>query len=385
MRRWQVGLAAVGLLVLAAGHGGACSFCEGNAMLSPTFRQEAALPTARVIVHGTIANARLTGDGTRGETDFLVKTVLRPDDAIKGKTTLVLPRYLPINKGEAPHYLLFCDVEKGKLDPYRGVRIAGTATVEYVKKALALSGKATADNLAFFFRHLDDPDPEVARDAFLEFAKSGDIDIARAAPKLDHGKLRAWLRDPKTPAARLSVYAMLLGASGKPEDADYLRRLLDSKEERYQSAADGLLAGYLQVKPKEGWDLAHDILADGRRSLPLRLAVLRTLRFYHGSQPKESKPHILRAMRTLLVQGDLADLAVEDLRRWQVWDLTGDVLKLYGQKGYDAPLMKRAILRYALCCKADRDAGAFLKQRRAVEADLVQEVEESLQYEKKGS
>jgi hypothetical protein len=384
MMRWQIGIVGIGLLVLSSGRSPGCSICEGNVTLSPTFRQEAALPSARVILHGTIANARLTGDGTRGQTDFLIKTVLRSDDAVKGKTTLVLPRYLPINKGETPHYVLFCDVEKGKIDPYRGVRIAG-ATVEYVKKALALSGKETANNLVFFFRYLDDADPEVARDAFLEFAKTGDADIARVAPRLDPEKLRAWIRDPKTPAARLSVYAMLLGASGKTEDADYLRKLLDSKEERYQSAADGLLAGYLQVKPKEGWSLAQGILGDGRKSLPLRLAVLRTMRFYHGSQPKESKPHILRAMKTLLVQGDLADLAVEDLRRWQVWDLTPDVLKLYGQKGYDAPLMKRAILRYALCCKTNKDAGDFVKQRRAAEADLVQEVEESLQYDKKGS
>jgi len=378
-------IANAGLVLLAlcvwGGKGAACSFCEGGAMLSPTFRQEAALSTARVILHGSIANPRLSADGKGGKTDFLIQTILRADPAVKGKK-LVLERYLPIDKGETPDYLLFCDIDTGKIDPYRGVRIKGPTTVDYVKKALALSGKDPTSNLAFFFRYLDNDDPEVARDAFLEFAKATDATIAKAAPGLNAEKLRSWIKDPKTPTARLGVYSLLLGASGKEADALYLRSLLDSKEERYQVAADGLLAGYMQGKPKEGWTLAQDILADGRKSLPLRLCVLKALRFYQGSQPKESRPYLLKAMRTVLVQGELADLAVEDLRRWQMWDLSAEVLKLYGQKGFDAPLMKRAILRYALSCKNPKDVGEFLKQRRAAAPDLVKEVEESLEYEK---
>jgi hypothetical protein len=352
-------------------------------MLSPTFRQEAALQSARVILHGTISNPRVSTDGIRGQTDFTIKTVLRSAPAIKGKEKLVLDRFLPVDKGESPHYLLFCDVETGKIDPYRGLKIKGESTVAYVKKALELSAGPVdpVANLTFYFRYLDDADPEVARDAFLEFAKANDVDLARAAPKLDADKLRNWIKAPKTVPAQVGVYALLLGAFSKPSDADFLRSLLDSKEERYQAAFDGLLAGYIHIRPKEGWTLIHAILADGHKSLPMRLAVLRTLRFYQGSQPKESRPQILKAMRTVIEQGELADLAFEDLRRWQLWDLTADVLKRYGEKGFDAPLMKRAIIRYALCCKKP-EAAEFVKARRATESELVQEVEESLKYEK---
>ena len=83
----------------------------------------------------------------------------------------------------------------------------------------------------------------------------------------------------------------------------------------------------------------------------------------------------------MLVQGELADLAVEDLRRWRMWDLTREVLNLYGKKGYDAPIMQRALVRYALSCD-DNAARSFLAERRSKEPDLVKEVEESLQYEK---
>jgi hypothetical protein len=379
--RWMaVFLAAPVLLAAFDGPSPACSLCGPNSKLSPTFRQEAADPMARVILHGTLSNAR--AEGVRGKTDFTIKTVLRSHPALKGKKELILERYLPIAKGDTPHYLVFCDVDTGKIDPYRGMGIKGETTVDYVKKALTLTGKDTVGNLAFFFRYLDDADPEVARDAFLEFAKASDADIARAAPLLDGDKLRAWIKDPKTPTACLSVYALLLGGHGKSADAAFLRSLLDNKDERYQTAFDGLLAGYIHVSPKDGWELAHEILADGRKPLPIRLAALRTLRFYHGSQPKESRANILKAMKTLLAQGEMADLAIEDLRRWELWDLTSAVVGLYGQKGYDAPLMKRAIVRYALCCKNNASTAEFLKKQRVTEAEMVKEIEEGLQYEK---
>src|SRR5262249_37622966 len=154
-------------------------------------------------------------------------------------------------------------------------------------------------------------------------------DVLKAASKLDAAKLRGWLKDPKAPSIRVSVYSMLLGACGKEEDAKYLRELLDSTEERNTGASDGILAGYVQLKPKEGWELARSILADGRKPLLTRIGVVRMMRFYHRAQPKEAQTQILKSMRVVLDQGDLADLAVEDLRCMKLWDLTADVLKCY--------------------------------------------------------
>lgn len=369
---------AAGVIVTPAG---ACSICNPDSFRAPTFRQEAGLPMAKAILHGTIANPRATG-GVTGQTDFHFNRVLRSNPAIKDKKKLVLPRYLPVtDKEKPPHYLFFCDVDKDKIDPYRGVPTRGPETAEYIKKALALNPKDGVGNLQFFFRHLDDPDPEVSRDAFIEFAKANDADIARAAPKLDAAKLRAWVKDPKTPSDRLGVYSLLLGACGKPEDVALLRSLLDSKEDRYANAFDGLLAGYMQQKPREGWEYIHAALAGEKTSLLKKLAVLRTIRFYQGSQPKETRPHLVQAMKTLLAQPDMADIAVEDLRGWKVWDCTPDIVKLYGQKGYESPLVKRGIIRYALCCTPTKESAAFLAARRATNPEEVKEIEEGLKFE----
>jgi len=321
----------------------------------------------------------------KGESDFEVKTILRSHHAIKDKKSLVLPRYIPItDRDKPPQYLLFCDEDKAGVEPYRGVPVRGPRTVEYFQKALKLDPKESTANLAFFFGYLDDTDPEVARDAFLEFAKATDAEVAAVAPKLPADKLRSWLKDEKTPPARLGIYAMLLGACGKADDASFLLELLGSKEDRYQGAADGLLAGYLRMEPKKGWALIHDILADGRRSLTLRLKAMGTMRFENNAHGREARPEIVKAMKTVLAQGELADLAIEDMRCWKVWDHTATVVKLYGTKGFESPLMQRAILRYALSCPETAESKAFLAERRKSDAEMVREVEEGLRLERAG-
>src|SRR5262249_2506747 len=154
---------------------------------------------------------------------------------------------------------------------------------------------------------------------------------------------REWLKSSQTPQERLSVYALLLGGCGGLADADLLASMLSDGSDRSTAAYDGLLAGYIHLRPKEGWELAIKTLGDPKRPLLTKLGVLRTLRYYQGSQPTESRPRVLEAMAGLLPQHDLADIAVEDLRRWKIWDLTPQVLALYGKEKYSAPIVKRAI------------------------------------------
>jgi len=75
-------------------------------------------------------------------------------------------------------------------------------------------------------------------------------------------------------------------------------------------------------------------------------------------------------------------VAVEDLRRFGLWDLTREVLALYGKPGYNSPLMQRAIVRYALSAKEDTATRNFIADRRRAEPDLVKEVEEQLAFER---
>ncbi len=379
MWRWSLLLWA-GLVALAPTGAPACSLCGSNIQNALTFRQEAGLSTARLILYGTIRKSDLT----KGTSEFHIESVLRSDPFLGDKKILELPRAVPVlDAKDPPRFLVYCDIFKGKLDPYRGVPVTSAEVVKYLKGALALDPKDTSRSLLYYFDYLEHPEKKIAEDAFLEFAKSTDQDIGKVASKLSPAKIRGWLQDPKTPDYRLGMYAFLLGACGGAEDAALLRCMLQKPSETTLKAYDGLLGGYIQLKPEEGWRMALDLLRDPNKDFQIRFAVIRTLRFFHGWKPKETDDQVLRGLASVLPQGDLADLAIEDLRRWQIWNLTEDVLALYGKKTHDAPIMRRAIIRYALSCPKP-GAARFIEQRRRDDAETVRDVEETLRAEKAG-
>lgn len=371
---WILAAVAIGLMVLVA-HTPACSLCMMSLQQTITLRQEA--DRAALVLHGTLLSSRLSADGG-GTTEFRVEHVIKANTP--APTTVTIPRYVPFDPKEAPRYLLFCDVVKDKLDPYRGVAMSAAA-VEYVRGALAIDAKDRSASLRYHFNYLEHADPEIAADAFLEFAKADDRDIGETAPQLQPDKLRTWIKDVRTPTNRVGLYAFLLGACGGKADAELFRTLLRDPAERSASSLDGILGGFIHLEPKEGWATQQAMIGDPRKPFTIRYAALRTLRFYHGWKPEESREKVMKGMALLLPQGEMADLAIEDLRRWKEWELTSLVLAQYHKPTHAAPIMKRSIVRYALCCPKP-EAAAFVAERRKDEAELVRDVEETLQYEK---
>jgi hypothetical protein len=361
-------------LVLVPAPARACSLCA-SLQDQKTFREDAAL--SKIILYGTFTGS------TAGSSDFEITTKLKTDAVLGDATTLKIPKYVPVTDAKnPPRYLLFADVYKGKPDYFRGTLVKSAAAADYVKGVAAIDPKDRARVLRYCFDFLENSDPEIANDAFLEFAKATDKELGEVGPKLAPEKLRGWLKsDAKTPDNRLGLYAFLLGACGGDADAAIFRKLIDEPTERTKAAFDGILGGYIHLRPKEGWDAALKILQDEKKPFTVRFAAIRTLRFYHNWKPEESKENVMRGLKVILAQTDLADMAVEDLRRWQIFDLTPDVLALYGKKGFDAPILRQAIIRYALSCpKSDKEVAAFLAERRKQDPDLVKDAEDALQF-----
>src|SRR6185436_899238 len=106
-------------------------------------------------------------------------------------------------------------------------------------------------------------------------------------------------------------------------------------------------------------------------------SALSTVRFFQATRAAECKAEVMKCCAALLPHGDLADQAVEDLRRWGYWDLTKDVLAQFGKPTHAAPIVKRGIVRYALSCPND-EAKAFIATVRQADPKLVRDVEEML-------
>jgi hypothetical protein len=86
-------------------------------------------------------------------------------------------------------------------------------------------------------------------------------------------------------------------------------------------------------------------------------------------------------MKAGVFESDLADIAVEDLRRWGCWDLTKEILSTFERKSHESEIIHRAILRYAIACPRP-EATRFVAEQKRRKPELMAEVEEALREEK---
>ena len=377
MTREQISFAAIAVIILFAiplpSH--ACTFCAGSFDKRQTIRERAT--GATIIVHGTLADSQFTADG-RGTTNLQVGRYLKSDAKWGQTATITIPQYLPVIGDTPRDYLLFAAIVEGKLDVTSGMTLP-PAALEYVKRTIEQPASDSSKRLNFYFPQLDSKDATISADAFLEFAKASDQEIAKAAAGFDVAKIRNWLTDSTTPAERLGVYSVLLGLSGKHGDELVMLTILNEspRMERVSTNLGGLLAGTTLLNAKLGWEKIGDIATNSKAPFDERLAALGTVRYFQTTRPKESRQEIVSIYKTLAGQGDLADIVAENLRRWEWWESTAEVLTPFDESTHRSPIVRQALVRYALTCP-NREAKDFIDRIRKSDATLVERVEEGL-------
>lgn len=376
MHRFVASVAALLLCTLSVV---ACPFCPSA---SSTLTRDAS--DAQLIVAGTLTNAKFDPAATfQGTTELIIENTVKDHPFLKDKKSIVIERYLPLEKDKPTKYLIFGDIYNGKLDAYRGIPLAKDSKIDkYLKGALAIKDKDAPTRLAYFFDYLDSSEVDVAQDAFMEFAASDYKDYRPLAEKLPPEKIVRWLQDESTPVSRLGLYGSMLGHCGKEEHAEALRKILDDPNKRLLTGVDGMLAGYIMLKPKEGWKYLQGIMGDKSKDFMQRYAALRAARFFWEFRADViSKKEIVETVTTLIDQDDIADLAIEDLRKWECWTLTDRILGLFDKKSHDVPIVRRAIMRFALSARENPKATAFVAMMRQKDADWVKDIEELLLLE----
>jgi hypothetical protein len=379
---------AAGFLLLAARPAEACPFCTPS---GTTLVGEVA--QADMILYGSLSNPQAdpsdpTGFG-KGTTDLTIEMVIKPNDIAKGKKKITIPKLIREEPGKEAKWLIFFNVTNGQLDPYRGEASTPDSKLpEYLKGAIEIRQKDAATRLRYFFDYLESPDILISSDAYGEFALADYKELQDVAPKLPAALLLKWLKDPNTRGSRFGLYGLILGHCGKPADAKTLRELLDDKDRSYSSGLDGVLAGYIMLNAKEGWDYLNNLVKDPSKDFPVKYATLKTVRFFWEYRP-DVVPHaqLLEAMKLLLENPDIADMPIEDLRKWKVWDLTPLVLGYADKPTHNTvPLIRRAILKFAIAGALDPKntaAGAFVKAARAKDPKQVEFLEDLMKDELK--
>lgn len=365
-------------LILAAAPVWACSFCGDSPRRRATMRQECG--RAGAVVLARLVNPRLVpGADGAAVTDARIEAVVRPHAALTASFTV--PRYVPPAADGPPLFLLFCDVRGTTVDAYQGVPVRSRAGAEYLARAARLPVGDAVGRLVFFADHLDDPDPEVAADAFAEFAKAPDAEVAAAARRLPVARVRKLVADPATPPERLGVFAYMLGSRGDAADAARLRARLESPDGAAREGFGGLLAGYLLLAPEEGWAWLGGRLSKGEFPLQQRLAAVNTLRFFRQLRGEAARQTLIPLYRHLVADEMVCDLAIEDLRRWGWWELTPEVARAAALPTHAAPIVRNGVLRYALCCPHAAAAPLVAAARRE-RPEVVRDLEESIALEK---
>jgi hypothetical protein len=354
----------------------ACMLCTSQ---GPPLTKE--INDARLVVFGKVSDARLGPDGIKGTSDFVVETVLHGERSAIKNGKLVLPRYVPPVPGVK--YVIFLDVSQGVYDPYRSIVCSTDRLVQYVQKMPMLSGAGTPAQrqarLKFVYDYFQDAEPELAADAYKEWSIASNEDVAAVASQLDADKLRRWLLDPKTPNYCLALYSYLLGACGKEGDIALLKKLaLTPPDARYAGALDGILAGILRQDKSEVWNMARTIVADKQRSFTERYGCLRFLRFQYALDTEGSRKQIVAIIDQMIELPDMVDIAIEQLRNWKCWDQKTRIFKLMDSAVAQAPITQRAVVKFALKCPGE-EAKQFVARARQKNADMVKDVEESLE------
>jgi hypothetical protein len=366
---------ALSAWAVAARPAAACPFCT---MQGQTLTTE--IGQASMVLYGTLQNAKLDANGGEGHTDLVVESVIKDNDIRHGKKVITLDRYVP-DDGKTK-FLVFCDVFKDKVDPYRGMQVKADSDIaKYLQGALKVKDREIGVRLRYFFDYLDNADLEVSNDAYKEFANAGYNDYRDMAKRLPADTIAKWLRDPNTPDFRYGLYASMLGHCGNAEHGKLLRSLLENPEKRVNSGVDGILTGYILLDRKAGSAYLEGILKDPSKDFTLRYAALRAVRFLWDYRSDVlPRKELLQAVTPLLDQGDIADLAIEDLRKWQQWQLADHILGLQSKASHNVPIVRRAILRFALACPG-KEAAAYVVAQRKKDPRMVQDAEELLKLD----
>ena len=390
---------------LATAGGVHCPFCSTQGQ---TLAGE--LASADMIVVATVVKAeRDEKDFTKSHTELRIDKTVKPHPAFEKETKLVVPRYIPIEKGkEPPQLLLFCYVNTDSTDPvvsavasvaavfpkyrnatidaYRGDEIRAKSKLpDYLEEARNLQSAPTKKRLEFYFKHLEDEDLFISSDAYMEFGNAAYPEVKEIAKSLPADTILKWLKDPNTAPSRYGLYGMLLGHCGKAEHATVLKKLIADPDNAYSLGLDGMLAGYVLLDPKAGWDLLAGIATDRKKEFSTRYAALRTVRFFHDHIPDViAADKVLGTMKVLCEHDDIADIAIDDLRRWKQWDQTEFVLGLAGRETHSDPLPKRAILKFALVSAragGSKPAAEYVETVRKAKPQMVKDAEELIESE----
>ena len=376
---------AFALAISGDGWAGIC--CPGCTFLRGE-RLAERIAKAGLVVHGAFSNPRQLPDPGPNEpsslTDMRVLKVIKSHPAVGKKTELPVAGYIAGAKQKPAEYVMFADVREKQILPYDGIAVDGKDLIVYLQGAVEAQKLPTSERLGFFFKYLDHENDDIARDAYMEVSIPSFKEVAAAKKQYDPERIQKMLKDPKTQPYKIGLLGMLTGVCGRKQDAELLHKLIVDKEKRPQSGLDGLIAGYCLLEQDKGLALVLDFLSNSEVDFNVRYAALRiTTQFLLKDYPVKDKKVVFDRLGSIVDNGEMGDLAIDELRKAEVWDYAKRVFAAYDSKDKaikDNQFIKRAAIRFALKCPG-ADAKTFVEKLKKESPERLAIEEENLRWE----
>lgn len=350
-------LLAVLATVLIGNSASSCPFCSAPSL---TLTEQLTAAQSAVLVQWAGGKQANREEGFTGTTDYeIVQVVHDESKSLKKGEKISLDRYRAGKTGDL--FLLLGTSVEDRTEWNSPLEVT-EASFNYIVQAPSNETPATK-RLAYFMKFLEYPDPLVANDAYAEFSNAPYDDIVPLSDQMPREKLREWVKHPDVAPTRLGLYGLMLGLSGKPEDADFLKNIIVEEPEDFRLGIDGLMGGYLVLTGTDGLKVLDQAkLSNTKAHFSETFAAMQALRFMwtygKGRIPAED---LRNSMRLLLARPNLADLVIVDLARWNDWSVMPRLMELYDDKDYQVPSVKRAIVRFMLIAEKDGAAQASPK------------------------
>jgi len=329
-----------------------CPFCDAP---TTTLSEQLGTCHVAVLVKWVSAEKPAAMDFAEGTTTYAVLASIGPGAAqYPVNHPIVVPRYI---SGRAEdECLLFGSLNDEKLAWGLPLPISRDCW-KYIISAPAKE-LPVKDRLPFFLAHLEHADPEIAMDAYSEFAGIPYEELKAIRKQLPREKVIAWLQDPFTIPTRKGLFGLMLGLCGTPADVPMMEAIIRLQPEDSRMGIDGLMAGYLLLTGNKGLQQLSQWKLDDPATPDHEIySLLKTLEFMWTYGREHVEPAQLRlTLRQILVRPQLTGLVVLDLARWQDWEVMDQLAGSYGQEPYADAHPRQCIVRYLLAAAKDAPA-----------------------------
>lgn len=314
-----------------------CPFCSA---VSQTLRQEMEAMDA-------VAIAKIVkGTETESDAEFEMVSVIRGDNLIR---ILQKKRMNYFGKAAEGTQFLVMGVDPPDLLWSSPLPVSDKAT-EYVKTIVKLP-QDPMQRIEFYYDYLENSEAILARDAYDEFASAPYEDLKKLKPKLEREKLLEWIEDTSLPPDRKRLYLVLLGISGKAEDAKLLETLLRSEDPNKRAGLDAMIACYVTLLGDDGLKLIDELfLANKKSQYADTYAAIMALRFHGTDGGIISKDRVLKSMQLILQRPELADLVIPDLARWEDWSQIDRLVELFKTADEKSSWVRVPVINYLRAC-----------------------------------